>query len=138
MLFLLMIIVVYIWIGIDLIWIKVWCVLVIKYGEVLVGGVWEENIKIIKVLLIIVILFVFCMLLVYFVWMLLDFGGKRGIEILEIIFWFLDILVILYSCLNVVIYGVFIKYLWYGFVKYLLCFLFICYEIWYDELRINL
>ena len=132
---LLTIAVAYVRIGIDLTRTKVRRASVTKHGEVSAGGVREENIKIIKVLLTIVILFAFCMLPVHLAWMSLDFGGKRGIEISGIIFRFSDILAILHSCLNAVIYGALTKHLRHGFVKYLLRPLSICYEFRYDESR---
>ena len=132
---LLTIVVAYIRIGIDLTRTKVRRASVTKRGEVSTGGVREENIKIIKVLLTIVILFAFCMLPVHLAWMSLDFGGKRGVEISDIIFQFSDILAILHSCLNAVIYGALTKHLRHGFAKYLLRPQSICYEFRNDETR---
>lgn len=132
---LLTITVAYIRIGIDLTRTKVRRASVTRRGEVSDQGVREENIKIIKVLLTIVILFAFCMLPVHLAWMSLDFGGKRGAEISDIIFKFSDVLAILHSCLNAVIYGALTKHLRHGFVKYLLRPLSICHEFRNDETR---
>ena len=132
---LLTIAVAYIRIGIDLTRTKIRRASVTRRGEVSAGGVREENIRIIKVLITIVILFAFCMLPVHLAWMSLDFGGKRGAEISGIIFTFSDILAILHSCLNAVIYGALTKHLRHGFAKYLSRPLSICYEFRNDESR---
>ncbi|XP_078353846.1 neuropeptide FF receptor 2-like [Oculina patagonica] len=132
---LLTIAVAYIRIGIDLTRTKVRRASVTRRGEVSAQGIREENIKIIKVLLTIVVLFAFCMLPVHLAWISLDFGGKRGAEIAEIIFKFSDILAILHSCLNAVIYGALTKHLRHGFVKFMFRPLSICYEFPKDETR---
>lgn len=132
---LLTIAVAYIRIGIDLTRTKVRRASVTRRGEVSAQGNREENIKIIKVLLTIVVLFAFCMLPVHLAWISLDFGGKRGEEIAGIIFKFSDVLAILHSCLNAVIYGALTKHLRRGFVKYMSRPLSICYEFRIDETR---
>lgn len=132
---LLTIAVAYIRIGIDLTRTKVRRASVTRSGELSAQGIREENIKIIKVLLTIVVLFAFCMLPVHLAWISLDFGGKRGKEVANIIFKFSDVLAILHSCLNAVIYGALTKHLRHGFVKYMLRPLSICYEFRNDETR---
>lgn len=130
---LLTIAVAYVRIGIDLTRTKVRRASVTSRGDVSAQGTREENIKIIKILATIVVLFAFCMLPVHIAWMLLDFGGKRGAEIATIIFRFSDVLAILQSCLNAVIYGALTKHLRHGFVKYLFHPLAICNEFRKDE-----
>ena len=125
---LLTIAVAYVRIGIDLTRTKVRRASVTSRGDISACGTREENIKIIKILATIVVLFALCMLPVHIAWMLLDFGGKRGAEIADIIFRFSDVLAILHSCLNAVIYGALTKHLRHGFVKYLFRLL-ICFRL---------
>ena len=132
---LLTIAVAYIRIGIDLTRTKVRRASVTRRGDVSDQGTRKENIKIIKILATIVVLFTFCMLPVHLAWILLDFGGKREKEIAEIIFKFSDVLAILHSCLNAVIYGALTKHLRHGFVKFLFRPLAICYEFRKDDER---
>ncbi|XP_068732928.1 neuropeptide FF receptor 2-like [Montipora capricornis] len=101
----------YIRIGIDLTRTKVRRASVTSRGNVSARGTREDNIKIIKILATIVILFAICMLPVHLAWMWQDFGGKRGAEIAPVIFKFSDILAIFHSCLNAVIYGALTKHL---------------------------
>lgn len=131
---LLTIAVAYIRIGIDLTRTKVRRASVTSRGDISARGTREENIKIIKILATIVVLFAFCMLPVHLAWMLLDFGGKRGAEISEIIFRFSDVLAILHSCLNAVIYGALTRHLRHGFAKYLFRLL-VCLGIRKDQNR---
>ena len=125
---LLTIAVAYVRIGIDLTRTKVRRASITRRGEVSDQGSREENVKIIKILATIVVLFTFCMLPVHIAWILLDFGGNSEREIAEIIFKFSDVLAILQSCLNAVIYGALTKHLRSGFVKCLLRPLAICYD----------
>ncbi|XP_022782130.1 neuropeptide FF receptor 2-like [Stylophora pistillata] len=125
---LLTIAVAYIRIGIDLTRTKVRRASITKKGDVSDQGTREENVKIIKILATIVVLFTICMLPVHIAWMLLDFGGNREKAIAEIIFKFSDVLAILQSCLNAVIYGALTKHLRHGFLKCLLRPLAICYD----------
>lgn len=116
---LLTIAVAYIRIGIDLTRTKIRRASVSSRGDISARGTRDENTKIIKILATIVILFAICMLPVHLAWMLLDFGGKREVDIAETIFQFSDVLAILHSCLNAVIYGALTKHLRHGFLKYL-------------------
>ena len=120
---LLTIAVAYIRIGIDLTRTKVRRASVSSRGDITARGTRQENIKIIKILATIVILFALCMLPVHLAWMLLDFGGRQEVDIAETIFQFSDVLAILHSCLNAVIYGALTKHLRHGFAKYLFCLL---------------
>ena len=113
----------YVRIGIDLTRTKARRASVTSRGDISARGTREENIRIIKILATIIVLFTFCMLPVHIAWMLLDFGGKREKEIADIIFCFSDVLAILHSCLNAVIYGALTKHLRHGCVKYLFCLL---------------
>lgn len=116
---LLVIAVAYIRIGIDLTRTKVRRASVSSRGDISARGAREDNIKIIKILATIVILFALCMLPVHMAWILLDFGGEREAKIADIFFRFSDVLAILHSCLNAVIYGALTKHLRHGFAKYI-------------------
>lgn len=116
---LLTIAVAYLLIGIDLSRQRIRRASMTSRGDISTGGTRQENIKIMKTLAAIVILFALCMLPVHLAWMLLDFGGKREKEIADIIFHFSDALAILQSCLNAVIYGALTKHLRNGFAKYI-------------------
>ena len=107
----------YVRIGIDLSRTKVRRASVSSRGDVSDRGAKEDNIRIIKILAAIVVLFAICMLPVHLAWMYLDFGGEREAEIARVIFKFSDILAILHSCLNAVIYGALTKHLRYGFTS---------------------
>ena len=95
-------------------------------GTISTQGTRKENVRITKNLAAIVILFALCMLPVHLAWMLLDFGGEREIKVSGIIYKFSDILAILHSCLNAVIYGALAKHLRHGYKKYLAFALKLC------------
>lgn len=107
----------YLRIGIDLSRTKVRRASVSSRGDVSDRGAKEDNIRIVKILATIVVLFAICMLPVHLAWMYLDFGGEREEEIARVIFRFSDSLAILHSCLNAVIYGALTKHLRYGFTS---------------------
>ena len=65
----------------------------------------KENIQVIKTLAMFVILFVICLLPGQIAWLLLDFGGQKESEITQTVFNLADILDILHSCLNPIVYG---------------------------------
>ncbi|XP_015760729.1 PREDICTED: neuropeptide FF receptor 2-like isoform X1 [Acropora digitifera] len=65
----------------------------------------QKNIKVIKTLALIVILFVICLLPGQIAWLLLDFGSARGLKVSTILFHFSDILDSLHGCVNPIIYG---------------------------------
>lgn len=85
----------------------------------------EENIRVIKILATIVVVFALCMLPGHIAWMLLHFGGKNERRVSEGIFQFSDVLAIIHSSLNPVIYGTLTKRFRRGYMKYL-SYLFCC------------
>lgn len=85
----------------------------------------EENIRVIKILATIVVVFALCMLPGHIAWMLLHFGGKKERRVSDEIFEFSDVLAIIHSSLNPVIYGTLTKRFRRGYMKYL-SYLFCC------------
>lgn len=85
----------------------------------------EENIRVIKVLATIVLVFAICMLPGHLAWMLLHFGGENERLAAYAIFNFSDHLAIIHTCLNPVIYGTLTKRFRQGYVKYL-TYIFCC------------
>ena len=85
----------------------------------------EENIRVIKILATIVLVFALCMLPGHIAWMLLHFGGEKELGASEHIFQFSDVLAIIHSSLNPVIYGTLTKRFRQGYMKYL-SYLFCC------------
>ena len=65
----------------------------------------KENMEAIKTLAMIVILFTICLLPGQIAWLLLDFGGKQGLEVAKLIFKFSDILDCLHACVNPIVQG---------------------------------
>jgi hypothetical protein len=94
-------------------------------GKVIGRARREENIRVIKILATIVIVFALSMLPGHIAWMLLHFGGKEEQRVSDEIFKFSDVLAIIHSCLNPVIYGTLTKRFRQGYMKYL-SYLFCC------------
>jgi len=86
----------------------------------------QENKKIAKILLTIVLSFAICMLPTHMAWILIDFGGKTEKKAALVIFKFSDVLAVFHSCLNPLIYGTVTRQFREDYIRYLSFILHCC------------
>ena len=65
----------------------------------------RENARVVRTLAIIVLLFAICMFPIQVAWMMIEFGGRKGIESAAVVFKFAVALAVFHSCLNPIVYG---------------------------------
>ena len=117
---LIIIIAAYARIAVDLLSSKTARACVNQEGKITTDKGSQENMQVIRTLVVIVVLFVVCMFPPQINWMIFQFGnGQVDYKTMQTLFVVSDILSVIHACMNPIVYGTLTQHFRKGYIKYL-------------------